>query len=149
MTTNNNDSFDYLLRTQFSFTADDPALANLLKGIADQKININAFAQLKGNDTNYVRLVVGSSEAEAPIELQSVRRILRSLKIRFQEKQVIQIIRLRAGRAGQIDDIYSALWCKVEVRSIYIGEKTNVYVDSTDLDQVIAILSSENIEPCS
>lgn len=149
MTTNNNDSFDYLLRTQFSFTADDPAMANLLKGIADQKININAFAQLKGNDTNYVRLVVGSSEAEAPLELQSIRRILRSLKIRSQEKQVIQIIRLRAGRAGQIDAIYSALWCKVDVRAIYIGEKTNVYVDSTDLDQVITILSSENIEPCS
>lgn len=149
MPTNNNDSFDYLLRTQFSFTADDPALASLLKVVADQKLNINAFAQLKGNDTNYVRLVVGSSEAETPLEVQTVRRTLRSLKIRFQEKQVIQIIRLRAGRAGQIDDIYSALWCKVDVRAIYIGEKTNVYVETTDLDQVINILSSETIEPCS
>ncbi|MFE7062961.1 hypothetical protein ACFVAD_12505 [Sutcliffiella sp. NPDC057660] len=146
-TTNN--SFEYLLRTQFSFTVDDLTLTNLLKALAEQKLNINAYAQLKSNSQNFVRVVVGSSEAETPAETLSVRRILRGLKVNFLEKQVIQIIRLRAGKAGQIDDIFSSLWCKVEVRAIYIGEKTNVFVETSDLDQLISILSQEEIEPCS
>lgn len=145
-TTNN--SFAYLLRTQFSFTVDDSTLASLLKSIAGQKLNINAFSQLKSNDLNFVRLVVGSSEAETPADLQSIRRILRGMKVRSQEKQVIQIIRLRAGKAGQINDIYASLWFKVEVRAIYMGEKSNVYVETSDLDQVISILSQGEIEPC-
>ncbi|MGD6830607.1 hypothetical protein ACQCT5_00500 [Sutcliffiella halmapala] len=145
----NNDSFEYLLRTQFSFTVDDATLDSILKAIAEQKININAYAQIKNSSQNLIRLVVGSSEAENPSDLQGIRRILMPLRLKIQEKQVIQIIRLRAGKAGQIQDIFSSLWCKVEVKAIYIGEKTNVYVETTDLDQLINILSEEEIEPCT
>ncbi|WP_078382235.1 hypothetical protein [Sutcliffiella halmapala] len=146
--TTTTDSFEYLIRTQFAFSTDASALSCILDGIAERKINVNAFQQTKANNLYHVRLVIGSSESENTRDLYGVRKVLSSLKQKFTEKQVIQIIQLRAGRPGQINELFAALWCHVTVNSIYIGEKTNVYVDTSDIEQTISILSQEELELC-
>ena len=53
------ESFDYLIRTQFSFHVDDWALSCILDGLAEQEVNVNAYFHTKlDEDTHLVKIVL-------------------------------------------------------------------------------------------
>jgi hypothetical protein len=143
------ESFDYLIRTQFSFQSNDQTLSCVLNGLSQQNVNVNAYFHTKEDAQKHlVKIVLGSSKAETPQELQVMRRILRNFRLRFKERQVIQVIKLPAGKSGQLNDLFGALWCDMQIESMYIGEDTNVYVDSSDIERAIEILSSPVMVVC-
>lgn len=143
------ESFDYLIRTQFSFKVDDWALSCILDGLAEQEINVNAYFHTKlDEDTHLVKIVVGNSNGETTRDLQGVRRVLRGYGIPFKERQVIQVVKLPAGQSGQLNDLFGALWCELQVESMYIGENTNVFLDTSDLERAIEILSHSDLIVC-
>lgn len=143
------ESFDYLIRTQFSFQVDDWALSCILDGLAEQEVNINAFFHTKLDEkAHLVKLVLGSSTAETTQELQVLRRILRGYGLPFKERQVIQVVKLPAGQSGQLNDLFGAIWCELQVESMYLGENTNVFLDTSDLERAIEILSEAVLVLC-
>lgn len=143
------ESFDYLVRTQFSFQVDDWALSCILDGLAEQKVNVNAYFHTKvSGDIHLVKLVLGSSTAETTQDLQIMRRVLRGYGLPFKERQVIQVVKLPAGKSGQLNDLFGALWCELQMESMYIGENTNVFLDTSDLERAIDILSEAVLVLC-
>ncbi|KMJ57257.1 hypothetical protein AB685_17815 [Bacillus sp. LL01] len=143
------ESFDYLIRTQFSFDVDEWALSCIMDGLGEQQVNINAYFHSKTNDgTHLVKLVLGSSEAETSQDLQALRRVLRGYGLGFKERQVIQVVKLPAGKSGQLNDLFGALWCELQVESMYLGENTNVFLDTSDIERAIDILSDPVMFVC-
>ncbi|MCA1318313.1 hypothetical protein LC085_00190 [Bacillus tianshenii] len=139
-------NFDFDIRTQFTFQTGYGKLNSVLKGLTDEGININGYFQTIANrKTNFVRMVVGTSEDEDLQELKKVKKILRKYAVKFQEKQVIQVQDLPAGIPGQISAIYGALWSKLQVNAIYLGEDNNLYLDTSHIGQTIKILSRIDI----
>ncbi|WP_010191915.1 hypothetical protein [Bacillus sp. m3-13] len=143
------ESFDYLIRTQFSFQVDDWALSCILDGLAEQEVNVNAYFHTKLDAaTHLVKIVLGSSNGETTKELQGMRRVLRGYGIPFKERQVIQVVKLPAGQSGQLNDLFGALWCELHMESMYIGENTNVFLDTSELERAIEILSHTDLIIC-
>jgi hypothetical protein len=143
------ESFDYLVRTQFSFQVDDWALSCILDGLAEQQVNVNAYFHTKlDGDIHLVKLVLGSSTAETTQDLQTMRRVFRGYGLPFKERQVIQVVKLPAGKSGQLNDLFGALWCELQLESMYIGENTNVFLDTSDLERAIDILSEAVLVLC-
>lgn len=142
-------SFAYKIRTQFSFFADDKALARVLAGIAGRDISITGYLQTKlpedarrrNSSSNFARLVVGSPDAETAAELDGVREVLRALDIEFQEAPVIQVLLIAPGVPGILSGIFGALRRKVTVGAMYIGEDTRIFVDASDICKALFILS--------
>ncbi|MED2975099.1 hypothetical protein P4361_23095 [Fictibacillus sp. B-59209] len=142
---------NYKMRTQFLLIADDRTLAKLLKHFALNGININGFQQLKpdpNSPQNVVRFVVGSTEGEIPNEIQAVRNTLYPLHLHWTEKQVIQILDIASGAPGQIGMIHGALWCKVKIKAIYLGEQTKIFLDVSNNKEAIRILSQPQLQLC-
>jgi hypothetical protein len=145
--------FIFQLRTQFSFIVDDRTLSHILSGIAKQAINITGYLQTvsfdinrkSSNDvicdSNIVRLVVGSPDSETARDLLGVREILNSLGVKFRQKEVIQVLQVPPGVPGIINGIFSALWRRVIVFAIYIGEETRLFIDVSDNKKALQILN--------
>jgi len=152
--------FTFRIRTQFSFTVDDRTLSCILSGIAQRQINITGYIQTKFFETgntfsdglnlncNVVRLVVGSPDAESSSDLLGVRDVLDTLAVKFQETAVIQVLEITPGVPGIINGIFGALWCRVTVNAIYIGEETRLFIDASDIGQALIILSIPPVEQC-
>ncbi len=154
--------FAFRLRTQFSFYADDPLLAEVLARIAGRDVSITGFMQTKLLESglgecarciqplglSLVRLVVGSLDAETARDLAVVRTILDLLRIRYQEKQVIQQ-QIVPGTVGAISAVFGALWCKVTVNAFYIGEDTRNFIDVSDICKALRILTGVPLESCA
>lgn len=139
-------NFDFDIRTQFTFQTGYGKLNSVLNGLTEEGININGYFQTVANrKTHFVRMVVGTSDDEDLQELKKVKKILRKYSVKFQEKQVIQILDLPAGVPGQVSTIYGALWSKLQVNAIYLGEDNNLYLDASHIGQAIKILSKINI----
>ncbi|MCM3620306.1 hypothetical protein M3936_22360 [Sutcliffiella horikoshii] len=143
------ESFDYLIRTQFSFQVDEWALSCILDGLAEQEVNVNAYFHTKlDKEIHLVKIVLGSSTSEKIKDLQAFRRVMRSYGLPFKERQVIQVIKLPAGQSGQLNDLFGALWCELLVESMYLGENTNVFLDTSDLERAIEKLSEAVLVLC-
>jgi hypothetical protein len=155
-----NGSFSFLIRTQFSFVVNDPTLSQILSGIAAQSINITGYLQTKHfkiknkdhynivSNNNIVRLVVGSPDSETNADLIGVRKVLNSLGVKFQEKEVIQVLEVIPGVPGVINGIFGALWCKVTVNALYFGEETRLFIDVSDTKKALQILSQAPVKQC-
>lgn len=156
-----NGGFTFKIRTQFSCVVNDQTLSSILNGIAKQAINITGYLQTKplntennnfshhfGSDRNIVRLVVGSPDFESSSDLLGVRKILDGLNVEFQEKSVIQVVDIPPGVPGVINSIFGALWCKVIVHAIYIGEETRLFIDPSDIYEALLILSRTPLNQC-
>ncbi len=50
------------------------------------------------------------------------------------------------GVPGQINAIFGALWRKLNVKAIYVGEDTKIYIDVSNIREAIETLSQEEIE---
>ncbi|ANX11734.1 hypothetical protein ABE41_006910 [Fictibacillus arsenicus] len=141
----------YSLKTQFSFCVSDKKLSCILSEIANQGININGYEQSvfpTKRNFNMVRLVPGTTESQTKDDYYTVIAILRDFGVCFNQKKVIQILDLPAGVPGQINTIFGALWCKVDVFSIYIGENDSLYLDVSDNHKAICKLSQDPIKQC-
>lgn len=150
--------FTFKIRTQFSFIIDDSTLSSILSDIAKQGISITGYLQTKSLKThnkcknnfnsNFVRLVVGSHDAENSSDLLGVRNVLDCLGVEFQEKSVIQVVQIIPGIPGVINGIFGSLWCKVTVNALYYGEETRLFIDVSNICEALLILSETLIEEC-
>ncbi len=136
---------NFLIRTQFAFRANDYILHLILGFIADNGTSITGYFQNKYKNINIVKLVVGPPGSVNPNDIRIVRKILSSLGVRFKEEKVIQIIKTVPGTPGVIRSIFNSLWRKVIVKSIYLGEETAIFVNSTNIVKAILILKQNNI----
>jgi hypothetical protein len=143
--------FAYKIRTQFSFLADDQKLSRVLGGIAGRDISITGYLQtILPEDargcSNLVRLVVGSPDSETAADIGGVRSVLGSLDIEFQEDPVIQVLLIAPGIPGILSGIFAALWRRVQVNAMYLGEETRIFVDVSDVCKALFILSQTTAE---
>ncbi|MDM5340468.1 hypothetical protein QUF84_25060 [Fictibacillus enclensis] len=139
----------YNIRNQFVIGVNDRTLAKLLKTLALNGININGFQQHKTSSfQNIFRFVVGKTEGENNNDLQTVRGILKQLQVEWWEKKVIQILEIASGAPGQLGMVYGALWCRVKIETIYLGENTKLYLDVSDNQEAIFILSAPELKLC-
>jgi hypothetical protein len=145
-------SLNYNIRTQFYFKADDKTLSNILNQLTLYRINLNGYVSEvlnKNGDLKTVRVVTGTTEGENEFDIQTMRNILKHYRVRYQEKHVIQVLEILSGPPGQINTLYGALWCKMPVHAVYIGEDTKIYLDVTDMGKALEILTQPNLEMCN
>jgi hypothetical protein len=139
----------YKLRTQFTFIVNDRTLSCILSRIANHSVNIAAFFTTKNiNKNNFVRLVVGSSESENIQELHVVTKTLKSLNVRFKVEKVIALSTIPAGIPGGYNRVIGSLWCKVELKSFYVGENNIIYLNVSNIKRAKEILSQKNVRQC-
>lgn len=141
-----------IIRTEFSFITDDQTLAVILDTIANESVNISGYFTTRTKDhKNFVRLVPGTNESENERDLQVVRKTLQALKIRFNKEKIITISnsRVPAGTPGGYSKLYNSLWCRVEVKSFYLGEGGFIYLNVSNIKKTLDILLDENVKPCS
>jgi hypothetical protein len=145
-------TFRYHLKTQFTFCVNDNLLSCILSNIADCGINLNGYEQtsFQKHDIkfNLIRLVPGTTEAQSKKDVLTVKEILRDSGVRFQQKTVIQLLELPSAVPGQVSMIFAALWCRVKVFAIYIGEDNTLFLDVSNNKRAVCILSQDNVEPC-
>lgn len=144
-----NACLNFHIRTQFTFTVSDSDLSRILNGLAEESVNINGYFQtLAGKNFNFVRMVVGTSTEESESDIRRVRRVMKQVGVRYRENQVIQLLDRFSGVPLQINAIFGTLWCKMQVRAIYLGEDTTIYLDVSNIGYAIRLLSEENPPSC-
>ncbi len=144
-----NPCLDFNIRTQFTFTVSDQDLSRILNGLAEESININGYFQtLAGKNFNFVRMVVGTSVEESVRDIRMVRKVMKQVGVRYRENQVIQLLDSVSGVPGQVNAIFGTLWCKIQVRAVYLGEDNNIYLDVSNIGYALRLLSEENPPRC-
>ncbi len=137
------------VRTQFTFAVNDRTLNRILSRIAKYSVNIAALVTIKRNKKcNIVRLVVGSSKAETTQQLLIVVKTLKSLGVRYKVEKVISISTIPAGVPGGYNRLIGSLWCKVQLKSFYLGENNVIYLNVSNIPKTIKILSQRKPKPC-
>ncbi|WP_404447606.1 hypothetical protein LG307_02355 [Sutcliffiella horikoshii] len=140
---------DFNIRTQFTFSLSDPDLSRILNGLAEENVNINGYFQtLAGKKYNFVRMVVGTTAEENERDIRSVRKVMKKVGVRYRENQVIQLLNRVSGVSGQVNAIFGTLWCKMQVRAVYLGEDNTIYLDVSNIGYAIRLLSEENPPRC-
>lgn len=141
--------YEIVYRTQFTFIANDQTLSCVLNDIAKESVNLVSLTPTKSRDkNNFVRLVAGTSESENNRDLSVVRESLESLHVAFKEETIIAIPNIPAGISGVFNTLYGSLWCKVEVKSIYLGENDIILINVSNIKRATEILSQENLKQC-
>ncbi|MEH6936476.1 hypothetical protein V7056_01315 [Bacillus sp. JJ664] len=136
-------------RTQFIFTANDQTLSNILNDIAKHSVNLLALTTTKNRDKkNFVRIVPGTTETEANKDLNVVRKTLNSFNVSFKEETIIALFNIPPGVPGVFNQLYGSLWCKVQVKSMYLGENDIVFLNVSNIKKATEILSQENLKRC-
>ncbi|UAL47848.1 hypothetical protein K7887_02445 [Sutcliffiella horikoshii] len=144
-----NPCLDFNIRTQFTFTVSDRNLSRILNGLAENSVNINGYFQtLAGKKFNFVRMVVGTSVDESERDIRVVRKVMKQVGVRYRENQVIQLLDSISGVPGQVNAIFATLWCKMQVRAVYLGEDNNIYLDVSNVGHAIRLLSEEEPPRC-
>ncbi|NMH72159.1 hypothetical protein HF078_03625 [Bacillus sp. RO2] len=144
-----NACLNFNIRTQFTFTVSDRDLSRILNGLAEESVNINGYFQtLAGKKFNFVRMVVGTSAEERERDIRAVRKVMKRVGVRYRENQVIQLLDSISGVPGQINAIFGTLWCKMQVRAVYLGEDSTIYLDVSNIGYAIRLLSEENPPRC-
>ncbi len=140
---------DFNIRTQFTFTISDRHLSRILNGLAEESVNINGYFQtLAGKKYNFVRMVVGTTAEERESDIRTVRKVMKQVGVRYKENQIIQLLDRVSGLPGQVNTIFGTLWCKMQVRAVYLGEDNNIYLDVSNIGYAIRLLSEENPPRC-
>jgi len=144
-----NACINFNIRTQFTFSVSDRDLSRILNGLAEERVNINGYFQtLAGKKYNFVRMVVGTSAGESERDVKTVRKVMKKVGVRYKENQVIQLLDSISGVPGQINAIFGTLWCKMQVRAVYLGEDNTIYLDVSNIGYAIQLLSEENPPRC-
>ncbi|MET3193810.1 hypothetical protein [Bacillus sp. OAE603] len=136
-------------RTQFTFTASDQNLSNILNGIAKHSVNLLALTTTKNRDKkNFVRIVAGTTETETNRDLNVVRKTLDSHNVSFKDETIIALLNIPPGVPGVFNQLYGSLWCKVQVKSMYLGENDIVFFNVSNIKKATEILSQESLKRC-
>ncbi|ART75005.1 hypothetical protein B4U37_02625 [Sutcliffiella horikoshii] len=144
-----NACLDFNIRTQFTSTVSDRDLSRILNGLAEESVNINGYFQtLTGKNFNFVRMVVGTSAEESELDIRKVRKVMKQVGVRYRENQVIQLLDSISGVPGQVNAIFGTLWCKMQVRAVYLGEDNNIFLDVSNIGYAIRLLSEEDPLRC-
>ncbi|TMU88300.1 hypothetical protein FGG79_09435 [Bacillus sp. BHET2] len=134
--------FKFQLYRQFTFQTNDRIVSSFFNDLAMEEINITGLVQVKEkNGTNFMKVVVGTPVVQTTNDLETTRCVLRSLGVKFLEYDIIQVYGFPPETPGIVNILYSALWCKVKVRAIYIGEDTLLYIDVRDTEKALCILN--------
>lgn len=133
------------IRQQFTFTADDETLNNIIKNISIRGVSFTASTITKLQKNNLVRIVVGPPRSNDPVANRVVRDVLRSAGVRFQENKVIQLLGLITGTTGVLSRIYEALFRNVKVKAIYYGEDNAIIVSVSDVETALRLFEQNNI----
>jgi len=136
-------------RTQFTFTANDQTFSNILNGIAKHSVNLLSLTTTQNRDkNNFIRIVAGTTENETNRDLNIVRKTLNSFNVSFKEETIIALLNIPAGVPGVFNLLYGSLWCKVEVKSMYLGENDIVFINVANIKKATEILSQEQLKRC-
>jgi hypothetical protein len=133
------------IRQQFTFTANDRTLNEIIENISDRGVSFTAFTITKLHDSNLARIVVGPSDSNDPNSNRVVRKVLDSLSVRYKEEQVIQLLGLETGDQGVLTRIYSALFREVKVKAIYPGEENAIILNVSNIKKALRLLNQEGI----
>ncbi|WP_419888282.1 hypothetical protein ACN6MT_23345 [Neobacillus niacini] len=133
------------IRQQFTFTADDQTLNNIIKNISNRGVSFTGTTITKLQNTNLVRIVVGPPLSNDPDANRVVRDVLCSAGVRFLEEKVIQLLGLVTGTIGVLSRIYEALFRKVKVKAIYFGEDNAIIVSVSDVKRALRLLEKNDI----
>ncbi|WP_088014699.1 hypothetical protein [Gottfriedia acidiceleris] len=141
--------FDIEYRTQFTFIVNDDTLSCILRDIANDSVNIVGILQTKsGENNNFVRLVPGTTESENKRDLKVVRKVLAIFNVKYKEETIIAILNIPPGIPGVFSKFYASLWCKVGVKSFYIGEKDSIFLNVSNIKKATEILKNDNLVQC-
>ncbi|MEH7455469.1 hypothetical protein [Gottfriedia acidiceleris] len=141
--------FDLEYRIQFTFMVNDETLSCVLKDIANDSVNIVGILLTKsGENNNFVRLVPGTIESQNKHDLKVVREVLESFKVKFKEETIFAILNIPPSIPGVFSKIYGSLWCKVGVKSFYIGEKDSIFITVSNIKKATDILLSDYLIQC-
>jgi hypothetical protein len=141
--------FDIRFRTQFTFIVNDQTLACILNNIAKNSINIVGFFSTRRRDKrNFVRLVAGTTDSENIRDLRVVREALDSHHVKFKEEEIIALLNIPPGIPGVFNLLFGSLWCKVNVKSLYIGEKDTIFITVSNIKKATEILTHGNLKRC-
>lgn len=142
-------NFDIEYRTEFTFIVNDETFDCILKEIANNSVNIVGIILTKSRDhKNFVRLVSGTTESQSKRDLKVVKEALESFNVKFKEETVLALLNIPAGIPGVFSKIYGSLWCKVEVKSFYIGEKDSIFLNVSNIKKATEVLKKDNLEQC-
>ena len=112
-------------------------------------INITGYIPVKeGSGLHFLKVVVGTSTVQAARDFEVTRRTLRSLGVKFKEKEIIQVFGFPPVTPGVLNTLYGALYCKVNVKSMYIGEDNVLYIDVAQLEKAVRILNQPYLKRC-
>ncbi|QSX06504.1 hypothetical protein JYG23_03325 [Sedimentibacter sp. zth1] len=137
---NINLDIDYKL--QFTVVLSNANICNLLKSIAEQNINIDGFLFLyNGGNQNVYKFIVGCDYIQTKDIIVSTRKILDNSNISYNEK-IITSIRASKTPIGILEDIYCTLSSYVDIKSLYLGEKNTLYLESETPMDIKKILTT-------
>ncbi|ODG90979.1 MULTISPECIES: hypothetical protein [Bacillaceae] len=141
--------FDLEYRTQFTFIVNDETLSCVLKDIANNSVNIVGILLTKsGENNNFVRLVPGTTESQNIHDLKVVREVLESFNVKFKEETIFALLNIPPGIPGVFSKIYGSLWCKVGVKSFFIGEKDSLFLTVSNIKNATDILKNDYLIQC-
>lgn len=141
--------FDIEFRTQFTFMVNDETLSCILKDIAKESVNIVGILMTKsGENKNFVRLVPGTTESQNKHDLKVVREILESFNVKSKEETIFALLNIPPGIPGVFSKIYGSLWCKVGVKSFFIGEKDSLFLTVSNIKKATDILKNDYLIQC-
>ncbi|MDR6120586.1 hypothetical protein QFZ87_000183 [Bacillus sp. SLBN-46] len=133
------------IRQQFTFTANNDILNEVLAEISNEGVSFTAFTITRMRDTNLVRIVVGPPRSNDAESNRVVREVLRSAGVRYQEEEVIQLQGLKTGTTGVLSRIYNSLFHVVKVKAIYLGEENAIIINVSDVQTALRLLEQNNI----
>ncbi|WP_079504149.1 hypothetical protein [Mesobacillus jeotgali] len=134
-----------VIRQQFTFTANDRTLNEIIAKISNRGVSFTAFTITKLHEINLVRIVVGPPRSNDPASNRVVREVLDSLGVKYKEEQVIQLLGLETGAQGVLTRIYSSLFREVKVRAIYQGEENAIILNVSNIKKALRLLAEEGI----
>ncbi len=135
-------SFCNIIRLlQFTISVDDETHVCLLRMLTERSVNIRAFSLSRSKGENTIRFVPNiSGQEQGLVAVLTVREVLETLKVFFTE-QVVLLVPTRAV-PGQLSTIYSLLLKRVDVRNSYLDERSNLVLETNNVDLATRILEN-------
>ncbi|MCA0986566.1 hypothetical protein [Guptibacillus algicola] len=141
--------FQFQLFRQFTFQTNDQVLSCFFNELASQNINITGYMQAKeANGINFVKVVVGTPSTQTASDLETTRSVLRSLGVKNREYDIIQVFGFPPVTPGVLNTLFGALWCKVNVKAMYVGEESLIFIDVNDIKKALRTLNQSVLKRC-
>lgn len=124
-------NIDY--RVQFTIIVRHKELGDILKGLAEHSVDIDAMMMLyNGGNQNIYKIVVGNNNIQKEEDITILRTILELCEISYNEKKVCRIKFLNTPNMSSsiLEDIYGTLSNHIDIKTMYMGTSNSLYVES-------------------